>query len=40
MEVVGRENLEICREEIWKFVSFALPLHSIYEGDLLTKAGN
>ena len=40
MEVVGGEILKICREEIWKFVSFALPLHSIYESDLLTKAGN
>ena len=40
MEVVGRENLEICWEVIWRFASFTLPLHSIYESDLLTKAGN
>ena len=40
MEVAGREILKICRGVIWKFVSFTLPLHSIYESDLLTKAGN
>lgn len=40
MEVVGRENLKIYREVIWRFGSFTLPLHSIYESDLLTKAGN
>ena len=40
MEVVGRENLKICWEAIWRFASFTLPLHSIYESDLLTKAGN
>ena len=40
MEVVGRENLKIYREVIWRFESFTLPLHSIYESDLLTKAGN
>ena len=40
MEVARRENLEICREVIWRFASFTLPLHSIYESDLLTKAGN
>ena len=40
MEGLGRENLKIYREVIWRFASFTLPLHSIYESDLLTKAGN